>query len=340
MNDVDCIQIVSPEIVEISKTNFTKLDGQATLKILYGGICGSDLNAYKGSNPYVNYPVIPGHEFSAEIVDIPENDYGFKKGMIVTAVPYFNCGTCYSCKRGYVNCCTNNQTMGVQRDGAFAKYISMPIERLVDGKNIDPRELALIEPFCIGYHAVKNANVKKGNKVLVIGAGAIGVFAGISAKLMGAEVYLSDISEEKLKIAKEFGFEGTILNDTPENFSKKVSELTENNGFDITIEAVGLSSTFQNAIDSVAFRGTVVLIGVSKQTLEFDFTVIQKKELEVVGSRNALKEEFLELVEIVSKGLVDIKPIITKEYKFDDAKEAFEYLKNNLQNTLKIILEF
>ena len=114
------------------------------------------------------------HIFSAEIVEVGENDYGLKKGMIVTCNPYFNCTHCYSCRRGLVNCCTTNQTMGCQRDGAFSEYVAMPLERIYDGKGVPPKTLALIEPFCISYHGVSRANIKPGDRVLVLGAGTIG----------------------------------------------------------------------------------------------------------------------------------------------------------------------
>lgn len=170
--------------------------GEALLKLLYGGVCGSDLGSYRGTFAYVSYPRIPGHEFSAEIIEIEENDKGLEPGMIVTCNPYFNCTECYSCKRGLVNCCTTNQTMGVQREGAFSEYITMPIERIYDGKGLPPKTLALIEPFCISYHGVSRADVQMGDKVLVIGAGTIGVLAAVAAKAKGAEVYISDVSEK------------------------------------------------------------------------------------------------------------------------------------------------
>ena len=142
-------------------------EGEAILKVLYCGICGADVASFTGNQPFTTYPRIPGHEFSAQIVSIPENDKGLKVGDIVTANPYFNCGECYSCQRGFVNCCTDNQTMGVQRDGSFREYIAMPVERIYDGKGLSAKELALVEPFTISYHALHRAAVKPGDKVLV-----------------------------------------------------------------------------------------------------------------------------------------------------------------------------
>lgn len=261
------------EIIETEKPIVKK--GEALLKVLYGGICGSDLGTYRGTFAYASYPRIPGHEFSAQIVEIENNDRGLKKGDIVTCNPYFNCSECYSCERGLVNCCESNETLGAQRDGAFSEYISMPIERIYNGKGLSPRQLALIEPFCISYHGVSRADIKPGEKVLVVGAGTIGVLAAVAAKAKGGEVYIADVAEEKLKYAYEtFGLAGTILNTSPDTFLEKVNAITGNHhGFDVTIEAVGLPSTFQNCIDAAAFGGRVILIGVGKQNLDFNFTL-------------------------------------------------------------------
>mgnify|MGYP001023894808 CR=1 FL=1 len=292
--------INAPGQVEIKDVEMpVRKEGEVLLKLLYGGICGSDLGSYRGTFAYFDYPRIPGHEFSAEVIEADENNaYGIRKGMIVTCNPYFNCGHCYSCQHGTVNACMDNQTMGCQRDGAFQEYITMPIERVYDGKGMDAKTLAAIEPFCISYHGVSRANVKEGDKVLVVGAGTIGVLAAIAAKAKGASVYISDVSAGKLEMAKDFGVDGTLLNDSPKNFEKRVNEITDGNGFDVTIEAVGLPSTFQNCIDACCFGGRMVLIGVGKKNLDFNFTLIQKKELNVYGSRNALKKDFLELIDI------------------------------------------
>lgn len=315
--------------------------GEALLKLLYGGICGSDLGSYRGSFAYFDYPRIPGHEFSAEIIEIEENAYGLKKGMIVTCNPYFNCGSCYSCRRGLVNCCQFNQTMGCQRDGAFSEYITMPLERIYDGRGLSPKTLALIEPFCISYHGVQQAAIQPGETVLVMGAGTIGVLAAAAAKAKGARVYIADVAEAKLAYAREhFGLDGTVLNDTAEHFASQVEKITQGDGFDVTIEAVGLPSTFQSCIDAAAFCGRVVLIGIGKKNLDFHFTAIQKKELHISGSRNALKRDFEELIALVKQGGIDLDKIITNIYPFSDASKAFADFSENAGQMLKVLLDF
>ena len=336
------IIITKPGEVEIIEQAMpVRKQGEALLKILYGGICGSDLGTYRGTFAYASYPRIPGHEFSAEIIEIGDNDRNLKPGMIVTCNPYFNCGHCYSCQRGLVNCCTSNETMGAQRDGAFSEYITMPIERIYDGKGLSAKTLALIEPFCISYHGISRANIQPNDKVLVIGAGTIGVLAAVAAKAKGAKVYISDVAENKMNYAIEtFGLDGGILNDSPENFIKRVEEITNGNYFDVTIEAVGLPSTFQACIDAAAFGARMVQIGVGKRTHEFDFTLLQKKELNVYGSRNALKKDFLELIDLVKSGKVDLEKIVTNTYNLDEADKAFQDFSKNAASMLKVVIKF
>ena len=345
------IYINAPGQVEIRETDMpVRKPGEALLKLLYGGICGSDLGSYRGTFAYFNYPRIPGHEFSAEIVEVDENEYGLEKGMIVTCNPYFNCGHCYSCSRGIVNACMDNQTMGCQRDGAFSQYITMPLERIYDGKGLPAKVLAAIEPFCISYHGVQRAAIRPGEKVLVIGAGTIGVLAASAAKAQGAEVYLCDVAEAKLRYAMDtFGFAGTILNDHPGALTEAVQRITGavdvqgapmGYGFDVCIEAVGLPNTFQDCIDAAAFGGKVVLIGIGKQNLDFNFTMIQKKELQIFGSRNAHKQDFLDLIDLVQAGRVDLEKIITNLYPMDAICQAFADFDQHGASMLKVMIDF
>ena len=230
----------------------------------------------------------------------------------------------------------------MQREGGFAEYITMPIERIYDGKGLPAKTLALIEPFCISWHGVSRADVKAGDKVLVVGAGTIGVLAAIAAKARGAEVTICDVAEEKLNYAYEtFGIHHKLLNTSPEAFTEGVNELTGGNGYDVTIEAVGLPSTFQNCIDADCFGGRMALIGVSKRNIDdFFFTIIQKKELNIFGSRNALKKDFIELIDLVKEGNVPLEKIVTNTYKLDDAPQAFADFAANAGKMLKVVIDF
>jgi len=313
-------------------------EGEAILKVLYGGICGADVASYTGNQPFTTYPRIPGHEFSAQIVSIPENDKGLKAGDIVTANPYFNCGKCYSCQRGFVNCCTDNQTMGVQRDGAFREYISMPVERIYAGKGLSAKELALVEPFTISYHALHRAKINPGDKVLVVGAGPIGLFALIAAKAQGAEVYVADVLDGRLEKAMHFGATGTI-NTKTSNIQEEAMKITGGNGFDTCVEACGLSVTFLSCIDCVAFAGNIILIGNGKKETTFLHSILLKKELNVFGSRNSYARDFQAVIDLIASGKVNVLDMVSSVYPIDKADEAFKALANNDGSLAKVLIE-
>lgn len=339
MNKMKTVYISEPGKIEIREIERpVPLEGEALLKIKYCGICGSDVATFTGNQPFASYPRIPGHEFSAEIVEIGENNLGLTAGMIVTANPYFNCGKCYSCRKGKVNCCENNQTMGVQRDGSFAEYITMPIERIIDGRGLPANILALIEPFSIGYHAINRGCVGKSDKVLVIGAGPIGIFAMLSAKLCGAEVYIADLLDKRLELAMKMGADG-VINTSKENLAEKVCELTGGDGMDVCVEAAGLPQTFLNCIENVCFTGRVILIGNGKRETTFNHSILLKKELNVYGARNSLND-FKPLIEKALKGDVSIDSLISDVYELDRVTDAFEALKNNNGSMAKVLIRF
>lgn len=325
---------------EISVTDTPKPEvkkGEALLKIMYCGICGADVASYTGNQPFTTYPRIPGHEFSAQIVSVPDNDKGLKPGDIVTANPYFNCGECYSCRRGFVNCCTDNKTMGVQKDGSFCEYVSMPVERIYPGKGLSAKELALVEPFTIGYHALRRASIMPGNKVLVVGAGPIGLFALISAKAQGAEVYVADILDGRLEKALHFGAKG-VINSKKDDIVKKAMEITGGDGFDVCVEACGSSVTFLNCIDCAAFAGNIILIGNGKKETTFLHSILLKKELNVFGSRNSFPVDFMAVIDLLSSGEVNVLDMVSDIYPMDRADEAFKALANNDGSLAKVLI--
>ena len=332
------IVISNPNEIEIREVPMPEVkEGEALLKVKYVGICGADVASYTGNQPFTTYPKIPGHEFSAEIVEIPENDKGLKAGDIVTCNPYFNCGECYSCQRGYVNCCTDNQTMGVQRDGAFCEYIAMPVERIFDGKGLSAKELALIEPFSISQHAVSRATIKKSDTVLVLGAGPIGLFALIAAKQLCKKIVVADILDNRLDLAKEYGADA-VVNTKTQSLEEFTKEFTQGNGFDVCIEACGAPETFLGCIDACAFAGNIILIGNGKRETSFIHSIILKKELNIHGSRNALKDDFINNIDLVASGKADIMKMVSGVYEMNDTISAFEALKNNDGTLAKLLI--
>lgn len=333
------VLIKEPNQIEVTTMDMPiRKQGEALLKIIYCGICGADVASYTGNQPFTSYPRIPGHEFSAEIIEIDENNKGLKVGDVVTANPYFNCGSCYSCERGFVNCCTDNQTMGVQRDGSFSQYIVMPIERVYPGRGLTAEQLALVEPFTISYHAVSRAEIKPSDNVLVVGAGPIGLFALISAKLKGAKVYVADILDGRLDMAKDFGADG-VINTKELNIQDESNKITGGNGFDVCIEACGLSDTFLACIDCSAFAANIILIGNGKKETTFLHSILLKKELNVFGSRNSYAKDFEDVIQIISTGKVDVIKMVSKIYTIDNADEAFKALANNDGSLAKVLVK-
>ncbi|MCQ2519066.1 MAG: zinc-binding alcohol dehydrogenase family protein [Lachnospiraceae bacterium] len=333
------VLIEKPFEIEVTDTEMpVPGEGEALLKVLYCGICGADVASYTGNQPFTTYPRIPGHEFSAQIVSIPDNDRGLKPGDIVTANPYFNCKTCYSCKRGFVNCCTDNQTMGVQRDGSFREYIVMPVERIYDGKGLSAKELALVEPFTISYHALHRATVKPGDKVLIVGAGPIGLFALIAAKAQGAEVYVADLLDGRLEKALHFGADG-VINSGTKDLKEEAMKITEGNGFDVCVEACGLSVTFLACIDCAAFAANIILIGNGKKETTFLHSVLLKKELNVFGSRNSYASDFKAVIDLIAEGKVNVLDMVSAVYPIDDAAEAFKALASNDGSLAKVLIQ-
>ncbi len=334
------IQITKPGEIKIIEKEMPKAkENEALLKVLYCGICGADVASYTGNQPFTTYPRIPGHEFSARIVEIPENDRGLKAGDIVTCNPYFNCGKCYACKRGIVNACHDNQTMGVQRDGSFQEYITMPVERIIDGKGLSAKELALIEPFSISCHALSRAEVKEGDCLLIMGAGPIGLFALIKAKSMGARVLIADMLSSRLELAKQFGAD-CIVNVKQTDLHTACVDFTNGNGFDVCVEACGAPETFLNCIDESAHGANIILIGNGKRETTFVHSVILKKELNIFGSRNSFTKDFEELINLVKAGKCDIMKMISGVYDIENARDAFEALSHNDGTLAKLLINF
>ena len=312
--------------------------GEALLRVRYAGICGSDFQTFRGTQPFASYPRVPGHEFSAEIVEINEATERFRRGDVVTGVPYFHDGTCYSCRRGLINACEHNETMGVHRDGAFQELITMPVDRLHGADGVDPRDLALVEPFSIGYHAVTRADVGAGDRVLVIGAGAIGLLTMLSAITRGAEVWIADVVASRLELATTLGAQGTV-DLSSDSVAGAVEAATAGDGFDVVCEATGLPVSFTNAIEACAVGARLVLIGNGTREVTFNQSVLIKKELNVFGSRNSAGV-FDTLIDLLEREVVDVSPLRTRIVPFTEAAAALEAAADGATEHLKVLIEF
>ena len=334
------VHVSSPGHVEVTDLPMPEpAPGDALLRVRFAGVCGSDLQTFTGNQPFATYPRIPGHEFSAEIVEVNGEAPGLEQGMLVTGNPYFNCGVCSPCQRGLVNCCESNETMGVHRDGAFREYLTMPIERVYPGESLSAEQLAMIEPFSIGFHAANRAQVSPGDKVLVLGAGAIGIFALLSAKLKGASVWIADILPPRLEVAQQMGADGVILLTEVEDIEAAARELTDNNGFDVVLEATGVPESFLNAMAAAMYGGRITLIGNGKREVSFNQSLIIKKELTILGSRNSL-EAFRPLIKHVAAGDVNIEGMLTATYPFAETIDAMQDLLERPADNVKVLISF
>lgn len=312
--------------------------GEALVKVLYAGICGSDLQTFTGNQPFASYPRVPGHEWSGEIAEINGSREGLRVGQLVTGNPYFNCGTCYSCRRGLVNCCESNETMGVHRDGAFREYIVMPLERLYPADGLDPRHVAMVEPFSIGWHAMNRARVGDRDRVLILGAGAIGMLTMVSAQARGAEVHIADIIPQRLAIAEQLGAR-SARNLTEVTIADIVADATNGDGFDVVGEATGLPVSFLNAIEASAFGGRIALIGNGTREVTFNQSLLIKKELDVLGSRNSL-DAFPPLIDLLQQGSVDISPVLTSVVPVSGSTAAMQDQIDHGARNVKVLIEF
>jgi threonine dehydrogenase-like Zn-dependent dehydrogenase len=239
-------------------------EGEILLKVKRVGLCGSDLNSFRGKNPLVKFPRILGHEIAATIVHDTPGRPDLAAGTDVTLSPYTSCGRCASCRRGRPNACQFNQTLGVQRDGALSEYIAEPPEKLYTAK-LSLKELCLVEPLTVGFHAVARGRVSAEDTVAIIGCGGVGLGSVAASGFIGARTIAIDVDDKKLEVARKAGATD-LINTRRESMHDRLAELTGGHGPDVIIEAIGLPETFRAAVEEVAFTGRVVLIWVAKKT--------------------------------------------------------------------------
>jgi threonine dehydrogenase-like Zn-dependent dehydrogenase len=277
-------------------------------------MCGTDLNTFRGRNSMVAFPRIIGHEVAATVVS-GGNDLA--DGTPVTLLPYTNCGVCPSCLRGRPNACQTNQTLGVQRDGAMTEYIAAPREKLYPA-NLSLRELCLVEPLTVGFHAVSRGRVTAADNVAIFGCGGIGLGAIAASVFRQANTIAIDMDSAKLEIASKAGANHTI-NTKTEDLHSRLQEITNGRGPDVVIEAIGLAETFRAAVEEVAFTGRVVYIGYAKEPVSYETRLFVQKELDIMGSRNALPEDFLEVIRMLEGGKFPVDEAISAIVPIEDA---------------------
>lgn len=335
------IKITAPqamEVVEIEKPAIKA--GEVLVKINHVGFCGSDLNTFLGRNPMVNMPVIPGHEIGAVIEEVgAEVPSTLKPGMVVTINPYTNCEKCPSCRNRRVNACQYNETMGVQRDGAMCEYVAVPWNKIIPAEGISPRDCALIEPMSVGFHAVSRGQVTDIDTVMVIGCGMIGVGAIVRASLRGATVIAVDLDDEKLALAKQLGA-SYVINSKTEDVHARLQEITNGDGPDVVIEAVGSPVTYVTAVNEVAFTGRVVCIGYAKSEVAFQTKYFVQKELDIRGSRNALPEDFRAVIRYMKQGNCPVEKLISCVATPETALKTMEEWAAAPAKVFRVLVQF
>jgi threonine dehydrogenase-like Zn-dependent dehydrogenase len=311
--------------------------GKILLRVRMVGLCGSDLNSFRGKNPMVQFPRIPGHEIAATIVEGIFSFPALAAGVNVTMSPYTNCGKCASCLRGRPNACAFNETLGVQRDGALAEFITMPPEKLYPAA-LSIKELCLVEPLTVGFHAIARGRVTSADKVAIFGCGGVGLGAIAASHFSGATTIAVDLDDDKLQLAKKAGAKH-IVNSTKAPLHEQLLELTDGRGPDVIIEAVGHPQTFRAAVEEVAFTGRVVYIGYAKEPVTYETKLFVQKELDILGSRNALPEDFRTVIKMLEERKFPVEDAVGSIVSLDDVPRILEAWGSNPLKFTKIMVQ-
>jgi 2-desacetyl-2-hydroxyethyl bacteriochlorophyllide A dehydrogenase len=294
----------------------------AIIRIKRIGICGTDLHAFEGTQPYFEYPRVLGHELAGELVAFDDAP-GFKIGEKVTFTPYFNCGNCAACCADGANYCVNLQVCGVHVDGGMAGYLQVPSHTLLHGEGLSYDELALVEPLAIGAHGIRRADVKPGEIVLVIGAGPIGLATMAFARIAGAKVIALDINETRLNFCEEKLNVDFTINARSNNVAAQLKEITEGDMAAVVIDASGNLNAINNAFQYMAHGARYVLIGLQKGDICFNHPEFHKREGTLMSSRNATLIDFEHVLDSMKSGLIDPLSFITHRVQFNEVRDNF-----------------
>ena len=312
--------------------------GMATIRIKRIGICGTDLHAFEGTQPFFSYPRILGHELSGELIE-SEGANGFNPGDTVSFIPYFSCGSCIACRNGKTNCCAQMRVCGVHVDGGMAEYLSVPSATLLHGEGLNFDELALVEPLAIGAHGIRRAAIRPGEFVLVIGAGPIGLGTMEFARIAGAKVIALDINDARLQFCKNKLNVSHIVNALASDVFEQIHGITNGEMPTVVIDATGNLKAINNGFQYMAHGGRYVLIGLQKGDIVFSHPEFHKREGTLMSSRNATREDFEHVISSMKKREVDPGAYITHRVSFDDVKEEFGSWLNPANGVIKAMVE-
>jgi 2-desacetyl-2-hydroxyethyl bacteriochlorophyllide A dehydrogenase len=312
--------------------------GRAIIRIRRIGVCGTDLHAFEGTQPYFTYPRILGHELSGELVSVDGND-AFQPGEKVTFIPYFSCGKCIACREGKPNCCREIQVCGVHINGGMAEYLSVPSAYLLKSEGLGYDELALVEPLAIGAHGIRRAAVAPGEFVLVVGAGPIGLGTMEFARIAGATVIALDINEARLQFCRERLGVTHGINATSLDVYARLQEITNGDMPTVIIDATGSQQAINNAFQYLAHGGRFVLIGLQKKEITFSHPEFHKREATLMSSRNATISDFTHVLDCLKRGEVKPANYITHRVSFESLSDVFESWLHPASGVIKAMVE-
>jgi len=335
-------KLVAPEKILFEKTKIPLLgEKEVLIKVKICGVCGSDVHSYKGKHPFVHPPIVLGHEFSGVIHQIGTRVNSFSPGDRVIVEPNIVCGKCYNCLQGRYNICTNLKVVGcVGYDGAFAEYVAVSEKKVLRlPGNISFEKAALVEPVAVAVHAVRKAKQKINDVVVILGAGTIGLLVMQVAKLAGAgKVIVTDVLDYRLKKAGELGAD-RLVNPASQDLIKIIQEKYGRNEVDLIYDCVGIEETISQAIQ-IARKGIrIMVIGVPEERIEVDLSLIQDRELEIVGSLMYVREDFKAAIDFIQKERLKVKPLVTHHFKLKDVDKAFHLITEGKKEVLKVLID-
>jgi len=313
--------------------------GEVLLKMMKIGICGSDIHVYHGKHPFTTYPVTQGHEVSGEIVELGQDVTGFEVGQAVTIQPQVVCGKCHPCRNGKYNLCEELAVMGFQTTGAASEYFAIDAAKVTSlPKNMSYDEGAMLEPLAVGVHAVRRAERIEGMNVIVLGAGSIGNLTAQVAKGLGAsKVMVTDLSEFRLEKAKDCGID-ICMNTATTDLGEAISEYFGPDKADLIFDCAGNDITIGQAIKYARKGSTIIIVAVFEDMARADLAVANDHELCLNSSFMYRNEDYMEAIELVNKKKVCLAPLMTKHFKFTEYKQAYEFIDNNRETTMKVII--
>lgn len=333
--------MTAPGVIEFIEVPVPDLgENDVLIKIIRIGVCGSDIHVYHGEHPFTTYPVTQGHEVSGEVVDFGCNVSGLHKGMKVTVQPQVFCGECYPCTHGKYNLCESLKVMGFQTTGTASEYFAAHASKvtpLPDSMTFD--EGAMIEPLAVAVHAVRQAGDIRDKKIAILGAGPIGILVAQAAKGMGAsQVLITDISDLRLQKAKECGVDFTV-NTKTNDFGEGMEKAFGPDKADIIYDCAGNDITMGQAIKYARKGSTIILVAVFAKMATIDLAVLNDHELDLNTTMMYRNEDYIDAIHLVEEGRVSLKPLISKHFSFKDYIDAYKYIDNNREITMKVLID-